>query len=168
MSEQLNPALIDNEQMKAFIDKGGVIHELLDVTDDELDSIYMVAYNLYQSCRYDDAEKLFQLLVTYNHYNISYYLGLGGCRQAKEKYQEAADTYSIAVLFDADDPRLPFHAGECHLALNDLKSAESGFYAAAMRAGEIPEYQELKAKAEGLLKLVQTKQADQEASNEHK
>ncbi len=168
MNAEINPTLIENEQMKAFLDKGGVLHELLDVSADELESIYSVAYNLYQSNRLDDAEKLFQLLVTYNHYEIKYYLGLGGCRQGKEMYKEAADTYSMAVLFDVEDPRLPFHAGECHLALGDLESAESGFYAAAMRAGERAEYQALKAKAEGLLKLVQSKRTDQEASNEHK
>jgi len=160
MQEQILPELIENDQMKAFLDKGGVIHDLLDVSEEELESIYSIAYNLYQSNRLDDAEKLFQLLITYNHYNVNYYLGLGGCRQAKGMHKEAADTYSLAVLFDVEDPRLPYYAAECHLALGDLESAESGYYAAGLRAGDNPEYYELKTKSEGLLKLVKNKLAE--------
>ncbi len=162
--DMINPALVEPEQLKRFIDKGGVMYELLGITEDELEAIYHVALNLYETApvltnkidckdvhgeqldkseslceQLDKAESLFQLLCSYDHYNVIYFRALGACRQAKGEYLKAAETYSMAVLIDVENPYLPFYAAECHMALGDLKSAESGFYAASIRSSNEPE-----------------------------
>lgn len=156
----VNPIALDTDKLKAFLDRGGILSELLDINEEELESIYAVAYNFYQSNRYDDAKQLFQLLCTYNHYESKYFLGLGAIHQAEGDYEEAANIYSAAVDIDVNNPLFPFHAGECHLALGDLERAESGFYAASLRSGDLPDFKELKQKAEGLLTLVRKQQSE--------
>ena len=159
-SDAINPIALDTEKLKEFLNRGGIVSELLDINEEELESIYAVAYNFYQSNRYDEAKQLFQLLCTYNHYESKYFLGLGAIHQAQGNYEEAANIYSAAVDIDVNNPLFPFHAGECQLAMGDLTRAESGFYAASLRSGDMPEYKDLKQKAEGLLALVRKQQSE--------
>lgn len=158
---QIDPNLVSSEQLETFIGKGGVMHELIDLSHTQLDSLYSVAFNLYQTNRHQDAEKVFRMLVFCDHLNVKYQLGLGACRQAMGEYQLAAETYSMATLIDAFDPKLAFHSGECHLALGDLARAEAGFSGTILRCGERTEYQALAKKAQGLLQLVQKRQEEQ-------
>lgn len=173
-SAPINLALVEPEQMARYFNKGGVVHELLGISEDELDCIYQAAYHLYDSAPAFDnktgasadmaqlnrAESLFQLLCTYDHCNSKYFMGLGACRQAKGEFQTAADAYSMGGIIDVDNPLFPYYAAQCHLAMGDLKSAESGFYSASMRFGSDPELKAMSCDAKKQLELVRKKQKE--------
>lgn len=162
---QINPSLVKKEQLQEFFGKGGVMHELVDLSTEQMDSLYTVAFNLYQTNRMKEAEQVFQMLVLCDHLNVKYQIGLGATRQAQEKYAEAAETYSMATLIDAEEPKLAFHSGECHLALGDLERAEAGFTGTLVRCEGRNEYNELAQKAQGLLSIVTKRKAQQEQTN---
>lgn len=162
---QINPSLLKKEQLEAFFGKGGVMHELVDLSKDQMESLYAVAFNLYQSNRMDEAEQVFKMLVLCDHLCVKYQIGLGATRQAKGEYALAAETYSMATLIDAEEPKLAFHSGECHLALGDLTRAEAGFTGTLLRCEGREEYTDLATKAQGLLKIVKKRQAKQEQAD---
>jgi type III secretion system low calcium response chaperone LcrH/SycD len=157
-----NPAAFqDPDALSKFLDEGGAIYELLGVTQEELDGIYAMAYQFLENNRFEEADNLFHLLVTYNYYNTDYAIGLGLARQGQGKLAEAADIYGASVAFNVNDPRLPFHAGECHFEMGNLDAAESGFTMAALRAEGQSEHAQLKTRAEALLEAVKAKQEGQ-------
>ena len=162
---QIDPSLVKTEKLQEFIGKGGVMHELVDLSKDQMESLYSVAFNLYQTNRIEESEQVFKMLVLCDHLNVKYQIGLGATRQAQGKYEEAADTYSMATLIDAEEPKLAFHSGECHLALGDLERAEAGFTGTLMRCEGRDEYNDLAAKAKGLLSIVEKRKQKQEQTD---
>jgi type III secretion system low calcium response chaperone LcrH/SycD len=162
---QINPSLVKKEQLHEFFGKGGVMHELVDLSKEQMDSLYAVAFNLYQTNRMKEAEQVFQMLVLCDHLNVKYQIGLGATRQAQGNYAEAAETYSMATLIDAEEPKLAFHSGECHLALGDLARAEAGFTGTLIRCEGRSEYNDLALKAQGLLSIVTKRKEKQEQTD---
>ncbi|MCF6455659.1 SycD/LcrH family type III secretion system chaperone [Pseudoalteromonas sp. MMG024] len=162
---QIDPSLVKKEQLETFIGKGGLMHELVDLSKEQMESLYAVAFNLYQTNRMSEAEQVFKMLVLCDHLNVKYQIGLGATRQAQGKYEEAAETYSMATLIDAEEPKLAFHSGECHLALGDLERAEAGFTGTLVRCEGRDEYSELATKAQGLLSIVEKRKKKQEQTD---
>lgn len=60
---------------------------------------------------------------------------------------QAIDAYSYAALVDINDPRPPFHSAECHLKLEQLTEAESGFYSAKEMSAGKSQYADLHQRA---------------------
>ena len=100
--------------------------------DDEIEAVYNVAYNLYQQRQYGKAEQLFTFLTVHEHTDSRFSLGLGGCYQLAEKYQQAITAYSCAALVDATNPMPAFHACECYMALADWENARKAIVAIEM------------------------------------
>lgn len=146
-----------------FFEKGGTFKDIKGLSDETMEAVYGVAFNLYSHGKYEDAEKIFRFLGFFDHLNKKYFMGLGACRQMLKKYQEAIESYTFASMLDADDPLPPLHAGECHLATGNLEAAESGFYAAVNWATK-PEHAKVKDRASGLLELVRSARKGEEAS----
>ncbi|MCX4024667.1 SycD/LcrH family type III secretion system chaperone [Endozoicomonas sp. SM1973] len=142
------------EDLLDFFASGGAIRDLRAISDESIEAMYSMAYSLYESGKYQDAHKVFQFLCYLDHYQSKYFIGLGACRQMMKQYQLAIDAFSYASVLDANDPRPPFYGAECHLALGNLKEAESGFTAAIHWANENQEYQSLKQHAEQKLRVV--------------
>jgi type III secretion system low calcium response chaperone LcrH/SycD len=145
------------ELVETFFETGATFKDLRGLTDETMEAIYSVAYNLYQNGKFEDALKIFQFLCFYDHYNKKYYMGLGACRQMLKQYAEAIDTFTYASILDSSDPTPPLYAADCHLALGNLEAAESGFYAAHEWSGTKEEYKEIKERAKSMLDLIQKK-----------
>ncbi|WP_226648335.1 SycD/LcrH family type III secretion system chaperone [Microbulbifer variabilis] len=144
------PSLLDEISAKDwnnFLEQGGTLADLLDMTPEELKTIYALAYQKYQNCNYQEALPLFQLLCQCNHMESKYLLGLGATRQALSQFELAAEAYSLAAIVDPFDPRPSFHAAECHLALENWMQAGSGFEMTMLRCEGKPEFETLNQKA---------------------
>jgi hypothetical protein len=63
-------------------------------------------------------------------------------------------SFSYGALIDINEPRFPFHSGECHLQLGDLDGAESGFYSAQALAAAQPAHSVLAERAGAMLEAV--------------
>ncbi|AWB00888.1 CesD/SycD/LcrH family type III secretion system chaperone [Vibrio harveyi] len=155
-----DPSQMQAEELLSFLEDGGTLKMLHDVSADTIEHIYAVGYNFFQSGKVEQAAKVFQLLSMLDHYQARFFIGLGAARQELGEYLQAIDAYSYAALVDINDPRPPFHSAECHLKLEQLTEAESGFYSAkGMSAGK-SEYADLHQRADIMLEAVRNKRSN--------
>lgn len=152
-----DPSQMQAEELLSFLEEGGTLKMLHDVSQDTIEHIYAVGYNFFQSGKIEQAEKVFQLLSMLDHYQARFFIGLGAARQELGEYLQAIDAYSYAALVDVNDPRPPFHSAECHLKLEQLTEAESGFYSAKEMSAGKSQYADLHERAGIMLEAVRNK-----------
>ncbi|MDE1461009.1 SycD/LcrH family type III secretion system chaperone [Spartinivicinus poritis] len=150
-SEQDKPNF---EELFSFFGEGGALRDLTSFDDETIETAYAVAYQYYESGKYQEASKMFHLLCSLDHYQAKFFIGLGACRHMLKEYQAAIDAFSYVSVLEFSDPRAPFYAAECHLALNNIKEAESGFRATIEFAKGNKEYHDLKIEAENKLNML--------------
>ena len=146
---------ISNKQMddlvERFLTQGATFKEIKGLTDDEMEAIYTVGYNLVQNGKHQEAEKIFKFLCFFDHLQHKYWLGLGACRKALKDWAGAINAYGFAGLLNVNDPRAAMQASECHTALGNTEEAESGLHAAIKFAGEQPQFAAIKERAQLML-----------------
>ncbi|EOY4668064.1 SycD/LcrH family type III secretion system chaperone VcrH [Vibrio alginolyticus] len=152
-----DPSQMQAEELLSFLEEGGTLKMLHDVSQDTIEHIYAVGYNFFQSGKIEQAAKVFQLLSMLDHYQARFFIGLGAARQELGEYLQAIDAYSYAALVDVNDPRPPFHSAECHLKLEQLTEAESGFYSAKEMSAGKSQYADLQERAGIMLEAVRNK-----------
>ncbi|MCG6236018.1 SycD/LcrH family type III secretion system chaperone VcrH [Vibrio diabolicus] len=152
-----DPSQMQVEELLSFLEEGGTLKMLHDVSQDTIEHIYAVGYNFFQSGKIEQAAKVFQLLSMLDHYQARFFIGLGAARQELGEYLQAIDAYSYAALVDVNDPRPPFHSAECHLKLEQLTEAESGFYSAKEMSAGKSQYADLHERAGIMLEAVRNK-----------
>ncbi|EJR0961959.1 TPA: SycD/LcrH family type III secretion system chaperone VcrH [Vibrio parahaemolyticus] len=155
-----DPSQIQAEELLSFLEEGGTLKMLHDVSADTIEHIYAVGYNFFQSGKIEQAAKVFQLLSMLDHYQARFFIGLGAARQELGEYLQAIDAYSYAALVDINDPRPPFHSAECHLKLEQLTEAESGFYSAKEMSAGKSQYADLHQRAGIMLEAVRNKRSN--------
>ena len=141
----------------ALLATGGILGAIRGLDHQDFEAIYSVGYSLYNQGKYADAENMFTFLCFYDHLEKKNWMGLGSSRQMRKDFDGAIKAYSYLALLDVANPYPPLHAGDCYLALGKLEEAESGFFAAVHWAGDKPEYQAARSRAEVLLQAVKTK-----------
>ena len=117
------------ENVKALIQDQATLKQLKGVTNDELEAVYSLAFGYYQTGKYEDAHKLFQFLVLFDHLNAKYWFGLGAAQQALKDFKNAAVSYGYCSFLKLDNPKPQLHAAECFLALGDKRNAASSLEA---------------------------------------
>ncbi len=137
-----------------FLNNGKTLKDMKGLTDENMEAIYGVAYQFYNSGNFEQAVKVFQFLCYFDHLEKKFWMGLGATRQMLKKYSEAIDAYSFAALLDVNDPRPPLQAADCHMALGNRDAAISGLTAAIEWSGDNPQYQTVKERATALLELL--------------
>ncbi|HHF2891838.1 TPA: SycD/LcrH family type III secretion system chaperone VcrH [Vibrio diabolicus] len=152
-----DPSQMQAEELLSFLEEGGTLKMLHDVSQDTIEHIYAVGYNFFQSGKIEQAAKVFQLLSMLDHYQARFFISLGAARQELGEYLQAIDAYSYAALVDVNDPRPPFHSAECHLKLEQLTEAESGFYSAKEMSAGKSQYADLHERAGIMLEAVRNK-----------
>ncbi|EJA7359948.1 SycD/LcrH family type III secretion system chaperone VcrH [Vibrio alginolyticus] len=152
-----DPSQMQAEELLSFLEEGGTLKMLHDVSQDTIEHIYAVGYNFFQSGKIEQAAKVFQLLSMLDHYQARFFIGLGAARQELGEYLQAIDAYSYAALVDVNYPRPPFHSAECHLKLEQLTEAESGFYSAKEMSAGKSQYADLHERAGIMLEAVRNK-----------
>ncbi|MCZ6403853.1 SycD/LcrH family type III secretion system chaperone VcrH [Vibrio parahaemolyticus] len=155
-----DPSQMQAEELMSFLEEGGTLKMLHDVSADTIEHIYAVGYNFFQSGKIEQAAKVFQLLSMLDHYQARFFIGLGAARQELGEYLQAIDAYSYAALVDINDPRPPFHSAECHLKLEQLTEAESGFYSAKEMSAGKSQYADLHQRAGIMLEAVRNKRSN--------
>lgn len=154
------PSQMQAEELLSFLEEGGTLKMLHDVSADTIEHIYAVGYNFFQSGKIEQAAKVFQLLSMLDHYQARFFIGLGAARQELGEYLQAIDAYSYAALVDINDPRPPFHSAECHLKLEQLTEAESGFYSAKEMSAGKSQYADLHQRAGIMFEAVRNKRSN--------
>ena len=105
---------------------GGTLKDVRGLSQDDIETIYAIGYNLYNSAKYAQAEPMFQFACFYSHTEPRYWMALGNCRQMAKYYQAAIDAYGFAYVLNLEDPWPVIQATICYLALEDkAKAAEA-------------------------------------------
>jgi len=82
MAENVNELTADQlAAMMEGLQKGLTLADVTSLTPEYVESLYALAYNLYTSSNHKDAEVVFQALCLYNHKDVRFWMGLGGCRR---------------------------------------------------------------------------------------
>ena len=140
---------------EAFIKDGATMKQLKGISNEELEAVYSLAFGYYRTGRFEDAFKLFQFLVLFDHLNAKYWFGLGAVQQATKDFGNAVVSYGYSSFLNLKNPKPQFHAAECFLALGDKTNALSSLAALdefCPRDTDIG--REYRAKAEALKKIV--------------
>jgi type III secretion system low calcium response chaperone LcrH/SycD len=114
-------------QQKAAFDvlaAGGGLKDLRGLSDDDLEGVYAIGFNLYNQGKYAEAEPLFQFACLYGSTRPHYWLALGNCRTMLTKYEAAIEAFGFAYLFDSDNAWPLIQTATCHLALGDKANAK--------------------------------------------
>jgi type III secretion system low calcium response chaperone LcrH/SycD len=133
---------------------GGTIGQIHNITEQELEAMYAVGYNLFAARKYDQAINIFKFLCLNDHMEPRWYYSLGVAQQNKGAYQEALNAFGMATLLDMRDPRPQAQAGYCLMAIQKWPEARSALEGAIIACGDDAAHAAVKAQAEALLETV--------------
>ena len=108
---------------------GATLKEVRGITNDELEAVYSLGFGYYNTGKFEDAQKLFEFLVLFDHLSSKYWFALGAVQQARKDFQKAIASYGYSSFLDLENPKPQFHAAECYLALGDKANAASAILA---------------------------------------
>lgn len=138
------------------LNKGASIGDVCNVTDEQIEGLYALAYNLYTSGNFADAGTVFQALCLYRHKEDRFWLGLAGCRQAQGDLKGAIDAYAMAGTVDLLRNPVPFlFAAKCYIQLGDKENAVGALKGLLTLGDETnPEHASCHKKARALLTML--------------
>ena len=150
---------ISNEELTKIIEalsEGAGIGDVCGATPEQLESLYALAYSLYNAGNFKDAGTVFQALCLYNHKDPRFWMGLAGCRQAQDDLKGAIDAYSMAGAVQRLDDPLPFlYAARCYIRLGDKENAVGALNGLLTLGDEKnPEHAKCHAQARELLGML--------------
>lgn len=116
------------EAAKKFAN-GATLKEVKGISNEELESVYSLGFSYYRTGKFENAQKLFEFLVLFDHLNAKYWFALGAVQQAQKQFQKAIASYGYSSFLDLENPKPQYHAAECFLALGDKTNAASAIMA---------------------------------------
>ena len=136
---------------------GAGIGDVCNVTNEQIESLYALAYNLYTSGNFEDAGVVFQALCLYRHKDVRFWMGLGGCRQALGEYKGAIDAYGMAGAAGLlADPQPFLFGAQCCLKMGDRAGAADALRGVLARGDENdPAHASCHEKARALLSMLE-------------
>lgn len=117
------------EGVKTLIEKRSTLKQMKGITNEELEAVYTLAFGYYRTGKFNEALKLFQFLVLFDHLNAKYWMGLGAVQQVLKDFQNAVVSYGYSSFLNLENPKPQLHAAECFLAMGDKRSAASALFA---------------------------------------
>ena len=161
MSEETatNETTMNQEELDAFVQgvfSGLPLGEAAGIGKETIEAGYGLAFSLYNSGNFKDAETMFRALCLYNHQDERFWTGLAGCRQMNGDLDGAIDAYSLAALTGSLGSPAPLvHAGLCYLKKGDKENARA-LFDAAVELGEAgsPEHRAYQERARAMLDLL--------------
>lgn len=84
------------------------------------ESVYAIAYAMYEKGKYEDSSSLFRILSFLDMESVKYWMGLGASQQMLKNYDEALKAYAFAAFLNEQDPYAHFHAAECFILQENI------------------------------------------------
>lgn len=114
---------------EAMVKDGATMKQIRGISNEELEAVYSLGFGYYTTGKFEEAQKLFEFLVLFDHLSTKYWFALGAVQQARKDYQKAIASYGYSSFLDLENPKPQFHAAECYLALGDKDNAASAIMA---------------------------------------
>lgn len=121
MSEKVEVPMIE---ALALLNKGYTIADLKGVTPEQMEALYALGYQYYNSDDYENAGNIFKALCLFDPSDERYAMGYAACLQELKEYRRAADMYSLCcVLSGLKDPKPMYYAALCLLKAGERDNA---------------------------------------------
>lgn len=146
---------------KAVAFEGYTFKDFAEITDEEMEAAYGLAFNLAGQGQFTEAEQMFAWLCGLDQYQPKYFLGLGVCRQQLKKAEKALEAFAMAGMLETSNPVPAIRAAECLLALGRLQEARDALGAARHWAGDRREHEAVRTRANELDAYLQRAKGDQ-------
>jgi type III secretion system low calcium response chaperone LcrH/SycD len=104
------------------------------LTDQDLEAVYAVGHGLYAAGKYQDALDFFRVLCICRQTESRFWFGFGATSQVLGDHANAVRAYSMAALFDVENPQIPLRAAECFIKLGDSGTARQALEAVGIVA----------------------------------
>ncbi len=143
--------------LEEFLTNNSTLKELKGLTDKEMEAVYTAAFNYYSHDKFKEAHELFTALCQFDHQQFKYWMGLGASRQMLKQHEGAVEAYGMAALIDNANPKVPFHAADCLLALKDYERAKQALEAAIFISKALKKHKDIQSEAESLLEMIDAK-----------
>lgn len=127
--------------------------------DNEIESMYLGAYNLYMNGKYEEAKKCFGLLVTFNPMTYKYCFGLAACFQILGEMESAVLFYFLSTVLDQTQPAPFLHIAECLIKLDDTVGAMENLEKVPELVGSNGRHKKIKNRAEIMLNYLKQQAA---------
>lgn len=98
-------------------------HKIKNYSDEEIQTLYVSAFQFYQQGNYTKALDLFLQLTTNCPYEPNFWKGLASTYQMQSLYDEALHAWALYALLEPQDPYAHYHAAECLFAKSDKKES---------------------------------------------
>ena len=102
------------------------------LSPESVETLYELAYRLYEGGKYEDSEKAFRFLTSVAAFDKKNWMGLGASLQMQKAYEQAIQAYMIASILDPAEAMVHLHIADCLFAqgkaqeaLRALNTAES-------------------------------------------
>jgi len=159
MSEMIPVKDLTEEQFQEIVQSvvmgETTLQEVKGFSDEQMEAIYSVAYNLYHAGKYADAVQVFSWLGIFNPFVSKYWVGLGASLQMVKDFEKALNAYAVAAITSTpEDPVPHIHAGECYLGMGNVEEAMKAFRMAADFAKNKPEHSKTRQKAQAFLEIL--------------
>ena len=121
------------------------------------EELYGLGHSLYGGARYEDAAVVFGLLTHYEPGQARYWFARAAATQETGRFGEAVASYVVAARLDVENPWPLVHLGEC-LLLDERKDVAIVVLRSAIaRAGQSPDNESARLRAEGLIRWAEVK-----------
>lgn len=139
------------EAADSLVQGKSTMEQVLGLSAEQFEALYAVGYTSYMAGKYEDAAKMFTVLIAIRPYDVRIFMGIAAALQMLRKYRAAAFYYQWACGLDQQDPVLMLHSAECFLGMNDQASAISALRIAVERAGNEARYEAVRNRAKVML-----------------
>ncbi|QEA13169.1 CesD/SycD/LcrH family type III secretion system chaperone [Comamonas flocculans] len=142
-------------EFRQLLLNGGILANISGITEQECEGLYQFGHGFYSQGRYQEAFRIFALLVTYNHLEARYLMALAASAQMLGRYRDALQHYTTATLLLLTDPAPLLYSAECCIALRQTEGAIESLRLALELCGDQPEHAAVRTRAEALLAPLQ-------------
>lgn len=109
--------------IEGFVE-GKTYQDLLEIPEDAMQAMFERAMRYFDEAHFDEAADCFLFLAVLNPMVSNLWIRSGNAEQALERYEEALEAYSMAMLCDADDPFPHYYSAEIYLELQCYQEAK--------------------------------------------
>lgn len=137
--------------LRDLLVNGGNLASVRGITEQECEGLYQIGHGFYSQGRYQEAFRIFALLVSYDHLEGRFLMALAASCQVLGRHKEALQYYGTAAVLLLTDPAPMLHAAECCIALHMAEEAAEALQMALELAGDAPQHAAVRNRAQALL-----------------
>lgn len=133
---------------------GKTFAQSLEITDEEIEALHVLARIQKSEGRYVDAMEIYALLTMLDQNEVKFHKGLGLTAKAAGEYKKSIDSLGLAYLMNPEDNEVSLAIAECHLALGEKEKSRKILEKILINSKELSEKSREIARASVILEAM--------------